>query len=488
MRSLFVLIAVYLASTRLGVRGDSSVNDTCTQIAKAISDKSDVYWPVDLTGHYAEDVIHWASSSAQASACSVEPGTAQDVAVILQIIGKNKSPFAVRGGGHASNPGFSSTKGVQIAMSRFSQVVYNSATQTADVGPGLVWDDVYAALAPHNVNVVGGRVTGVGMAGFTLGGGYSYLTNQRGLTVDNIAAFELVLPNGTVTTVTEQSNPDLWFGVRGGFNNFGIVTKFTLNTFPQGQVWGGSITIIGDLIDKVNDATVKFFNTVTDPKASLLPTYNFLPVIGTEISLLIFYDAPTPPPGIFDDFLALPALAKDISTRSFLSLVTSSPANATAGSRAVFHTVAVETYDDTFMEAVKNESLFWGPRLALEGASFVSYDIEPFLPTILTHGTSASAYPPVRTKSYLPTNLYYAWSTALSDATMHDAIRQSAAQLTRVAQQSGQSLDGAPLYGNYAIFDTPLESIYGSNLPRLKAIKKQYDPENVMGLAGGWKF
>lgn len=81
----------------------------------------------------------------------------------------------VKGGGHASNPGFSSTTGVQIAMYRFSEVTYDANSSTATIGAGLIWDDVYTALAPFGVTVVGGRVTGVGVAGFTLGGGPSYL-------------------------------------------------------------------------------------------------------------------------------------------------------------------------------------------------------------------------------------------------------------------------------------------------------------------------
>lgn len=79
----------------------------------------------------------------------------------------------MKGGGHASNPGFSSTAGVQVAMARFNGVTYNSDSQTVDIGTGLIWDDVYSALEPYGVNVVGGRVTGVGVAGFTLGGGKS---------------------------------------------------------------------------------------------------------------------------------------------------------------------------------------------------------------------------------------------------------------------------------------------------------------------------
>lgn len=63
-------------------------------------------------------------------------------------------------------------------MTRFSEVTYNATAQTAIIGAGLIWDDVYSALAPHNVNIVGGRVTGVGVAGFTLGGGKLLITAQ----------------------------------------------------------------------------------------------------------------------------------------------------------------------------------------------------------------------------------------------------------------------------------------------------------------------
>ena len=77
----------------------------------------------------------------------------------------------VKGGGHGTNPGFSSTTGVQLAMSKFSDVKYDSETETVEVGAGLVWDKVYEVLEPSGRNVVGGRTTGVGVAGFTLGGG-----------------------------------------------------------------------------------------------------------------------------------------------------------------------------------------------------------------------------------------------------------------------------------------------------------------------------
>ncbi|KAJ6533797.1 FAD-binding domain-containing protein [Mycena vulgaris] len=461
--------------------------DVCAQIAQAVSSASDVYYPTDLLGRYSADITHWASSSTQLAACTVEPGTAADVSVIIQLLGSTETPFAVKGGGHTANPGFSSTTGVHIAMSRFSGVTYDAASNTAVIGTGLVWDDVYAALAPFGVNVVGGRVTGVGVAGFTLGGGYSWKTNQFGLTVDTVMAYELVKPNGDIVTVTASSDADLFFGLKGGLNNFGIVTQFTLKTFPQGQVWGGLITYTLAQIPDVSVAVEQFSSSVTDAKAGIIPAYNFL--LGQPgISLILFYDAPTPPTGIFDDFLAIPHLTKDVETRSFSSLVTSAPSNATSGSRGAFHTVSLLSYSPTMMDAILNETNFWGAKLALAGASFISYDVEPFLPTIYTHNTSPTAFPPSRGPGYMPLNLYFAWASELFDDVFHDALQQSAAHLTQVAIQDGQDIAAAPLYTNYALYDTPLERIYGANLPRLRAIKSAVDPDNVMGLAGGFKF
>ncbi|KAG6875148.1 hypothetical protein C0992_004981 [Termitomyces sp. T32_za158] len=389
-------------------------------------------------------------------------------------------------------------------MEPFSEVIYDAATQTAVIGAGLIWDDVYAALAPHGVNVVGGRVTGVGVAGFTLGGGYSWLTNQYGLTIDNVVAFELVKPTGDIVNVTESSDPDLFFGlkvnslfndlilgflpslIKGGINNFGIVTRFTLKTFPQGQVWAGSITYTFDRIPSVTAEVAKFSSTVTDPKAAIIATYNFL--LGQPgIVLLVFYDDPVPPAGIFDGFLAIPHLTNDVSTRDFASFVSGSLSNATSGERAIFHSVSVTQYTPTLLDAIYNETVFWGSRLSLLSGTFISYDVEPFLSTIFSHG-SQSAYPPSRNQSLSPFNIYFAWTASLSDDEFHDAVRQSAAQIKAVAITEGQDVSNVAIYPNYAIFDTSLEDLYGSNVPRLKALKMSVDPTNVMGLAGGFKL
>ena len=89
----------------------------------------------------------------------------------INILRECRTPFGVKGGGHSTNPGFSSTSGVEIALSRFNSTKVNAYDGTVEVGPGLTWDQVYETLGPTGVTVVGGRIPGVGVAGLTLGGG-----------------------------------------------------------------------------------------------------------------------------------------------------------------------------------------------------------------------------------------------------------------------------------------------------------------------------
>jgi hypothetical protein len=122
-----------------------------------------------------------------------------------------------------------------------------------------------------------------------------------------------------------------------------------------------------------------------------------------------------------------------------------------------------------------------------ETETFVSYAIEPFLPDILAHTSQPSAYPADRSIRYTPLNVYFAWADKGSDNRFHNAVKQSVSQLRAAAIDEGQQIEQAPLYPNYAIYDTSLEMMYGDNVPRLQALKKVHDPNNVMGLAGGFK-
>ncbi|TFY66022.1 hypothetical protein EVG20_g5067 [Dentipellis fragilis] len=464
--------------------GNNTVLTTCQSIANAISSASSVFYPG--SPNYVADISHWANSSTENAVCSVEPGTADDVGAILRILGSSRTSFGVKGGGHSPNPGFSSTKGVEISMARFSEVTYHESSQTVDIGPGLVWENVYAALEPHNVSVVGGRISGVGVSGFTLGGGLSYKANEHGLALDNVQAYELVFPNGTVATVT-SADEDLWFGLRGGFNNFGIVTKFTLKTFPQTKIWGGTIAIPSSSLDAAAGAIASYQANVTDPKATI--NAQFLYASGEVIlDLVVFYDAPTPPPGIFEDFLSIPgANASLVSTRTILELVQFEANAAPAEPNILLNASPVKSFTKPIIESVINETKFWGDRLTPESATIVANIVEVFLPSMFSHGPP-SAYPPDRSITIAPINLYLGWTNSSATNTMHDALVQSAAQMKAVTIGDGQDVENAAIYTNYALGDAPLESLYGGNVQRLHEIKVKYDPDNVMGLTGGFKF
>ena len=115
------------------------------------------------------------------------------------------------------------------------------------------------------------------------------------------------------------------------------------------------------------------------------------------------------------------------------------------------------------------------------------YSFEPFEPDFLSHG-GPSAYPPNRSLVVFPSSMYFGWTNASADGVMVDAMRRSAASLVEAGTQNGQDLNNAAPYVNYALFGTPLKTMYGEHLGRLREIRKMYDPDNVMGLAGGWKF
>ncbi|KAN0139410.1 FAD-binding domain containing protein [Lactarius tabidus] len=464
---------------------NQSYQSTCLSIASAISNSSQVFYPNST--QYIADNEHASISSTQESACSVEPGSAADVGTILRILGSTRTPFAVKGGGHAFNAGFSSTTGVQISMTQFNTISFNNnATGTVEAGSGVTWDQMHAVLNSTGFNVVGGRVPTVGISGLTLGGGYSFMSNQYGLSIDNMAAFELVLPNGTITTVTE-CNEDLWFALRGGGNNFGIVTKFTYKTIPQELIWGGTRNYTSDQQDLVKEALINF--QTTDPKAALNVGVVYTPA-GVIFDAYLFYNAPTPAPGIFDEFLAIPiSNPSDVSTRSYLDFFSSFGFINTPSTKGR-HTngISVTQYTPSVFDTVVNQALFWGNELtAMDPGVKLSLLFEPFLTNVFSHGPD-SAYPPDRSHALFPTGVSIAFSNASMDDTVAKALRNLSDTVTAAAVADGQNLTDAAVYPNYALFDTPLEDIYGANIPRLQAIQNAVDPENVMGLAGGFKL
>jgi Berberine and berberine like len=133
-------------------------------------------------------------------------------------------------------------------------------------------------------------------------------------------------------------------------------------------------------------------------------------------------------------------------------------------------------------------SQLWGARLgALDKNMSLSSTLEPFNNGFFSHG-SGSAFPPDRSQAVFPSVVSTLWSNASLEDVMASALRNISDTIHAVALADGQNVSHAAIYPNNALFGTPLEDMYGRNVERLRQIRAAIDPEDVMGLTGGWKF
>jgi FAD/FMN-containing dehydrogenase len=147
--------------------------------------------------------------------------------------------LAIRGGGH-NGPGLGSCNdGLVIDLSRMRGVRVNPTARTVQVAGGAVWGDVDHATHPFGQAVPAGIISTTGVGGLTLGGGIGHLSRKYGLTIDNLLEVDVVLADGSFVTANEKQHPDLFWAVRGGGGNFGVVTSFTFRTQPAGTVSAG---------------------------------------------------------------------------------------------------------------------------------------------------------------------------------------------------------------------------------------------------------
>jgi FAD/FMN-containing dehydrogenase len=190
---------------------------------------------------------------------------------------------AVRGGGH-SIPGFSSCDGgLVIDLSPMKGIEVDPGGRTVVAEGGVLWNELDAATQEHGLAVTGGLVSTTGIAGFTLGGGIGWLMRKHGLACDNLRSAQLVTADGQVITASAAQNSELFWGLRGGGGNFGVVTSFEFDLHPVGPtVTAGAVFYPGDqaeevmrfyrdFVRKVPDELTTLVNLLTAPPAPFLP-------------------------------------------------------------------------------------------------------------------------------------------------------------------------------------------------------------------------
>jgi FAD/FMN-containing dehydrogenase len=148
---------------------------------------------------------------------------------------------AVRGAGHNVAGTSLCDGGIVIDLSRMKSVRVDPARRTARVEPGTTWAELSHELQVFDLAATGGYIGTTGVSGLTLGGGLGWMVRKHGLALDNLLAVDVVTADGHVVTASEGENQDLFWGVRGGGGNFGIVTSFEFKVHPAGSVWAGVV-------------------------------------------------------------------------------------------------------------------------------------------------------------------------------------------------------------------------------------------------------
>jgi hypothetical protein len=167
--------------------------------------------------------------------------TASDVAAALGVARACELEVSVRGGGHNVAGKAVTDGGLMIDLSLMKDVRVDTAMGTITAAGGVTWGELNTAAHERGLATTGGVISTTGVAGLTLGGGLGWTMGKYGMAVDNLLSAEVVLASGEIVTTDADNHPDLFWGIRGGGGNFGVVTSFTFRAYPLVSVLGGVV-------------------------------------------------------------------------------------------------------------------------------------------------------------------------------------------------------------------------------------------------------
>ncbi|KAF2878551.1 putative 6-hydroxy-D-nicotine oxidase [Massariosphaeria phaeospora] len=421
----------------------------------------------------------WSQSCWLTPSCIVVPRSSHDVSATLKTIKFFGIKFAVRSGGHSPNPGWSTLNGpgILIDLQQLNQITVSDDRKSVVLGPGGRWGDVYQALDPYDVAVVGGRIPHVGVAGAILGGGLFHFSGEYGLAADNVQKFEVVLADGTIVDACADNNSDLFWALKGGGANFGIVTRFDMSTIPVKNIWFQLGIYTADQVPTILEAFAEWQkNGASDLKSTVTL------VVGLETtSVGLLYSVPAEKPEAFAPFYDIPAALIAVpptngTINGLTQLIGSTSSNVPQRHdyRGASSKVDAQLYKDAY-EFWKKEAT--AAREAT-GAN-MTFVLQPIPANVAKVGIANGGNP----LGLLEENHQW-WTTLVdwNDAIHDETVRAAPIRMTEFwkEQSEARGLQVPFLFMNDASRDqNPLSGYGEENVQRLKEIAAKYDPTQV---------
>ncbi|KAJ5436959.1 FAD-binding type 2 [Penicillium cf. griseofulvum] len=413
--------------------------------------------------------------------CVFRPTKNFEVSTAVLLARLTGCEFAVRSGGHAAFTGASSAPGgISIWFKDMKAVTLNEDKTVASIGPGNNWLTTYSALEPYGLAVVGGRASSIGVGGFVLGGGISYHSNLYGWSNDNVQSFEVVTASGLIVTASATHFPDLYWALRGGGSNFGLVTKYNLYTIPSEKMYGGARIFLQTEFPAVIKAFINVANNATvDPNAQQYVA--FLSTQGMNLATAeLTYLKNDANPEIFKEFRNISAIADSSSAKTLVEYVEYLEAENPFHHREVYWPISA-ALDEKFANWIVELFFSLTPQMAnIAGAQPVliyQAITEPMLKNMINYGGNplglADATGPVHLL-----HVAFMWDQGSDDNTVYAFVNNFLEKVLAEAKVRG--LFNEYIYMNYASMFQDVVSGYGAaNKNQLKNIAQKYDPRGV---------
>ena len=440
--------------------------------------RAEVHGRVILPGEadYDEARRVWNGMIDKRPACVVQAAGVDDVGPVLQAARSTGLPLAIRGGGHNVAGMGSVDDGIVLDMGGLRSVSVDPESCLVRVEAGATLRDVDEATEPHGLAVPIGVVSGTGIAGFTLGGGVGWQTRAHGLAIDNLVAAEVVLPSGELVRADATTNPDLFWALRGGGGNFGVVTSFTFRAYPLGpEALAG--TLVYEL-PRWGEALRAWRAWTADLPNELTPLITFMVPppdwgLGNRVLMLAGFawasaDRATGLEVVERLVAACPPDARMTDPVRWVDFQSAFDSAMPKGVRAYWRNAWFAAMDDALVDALiegcgRQTWVGTAADLHFMGGAFRRVPEE------------ATAFPDRTAELWL--NIYGFWTDALDDPAriawvkgFSDRVRPLAMErqyLNFIGHSGAEAVSAARIYGP-------------AKLARLAEVKRRYDPENLL--------